>query len=132
MTKFIVGLILVVAAFLGGYVPEHMSVNKANSQITTLQQQLAEQKQARTLADFRNETAVLYTEVAKNNYSTASDHATKLFTGLQAFADQAPAPLKQKLEQVLQSRDAIVAAIAKADPSSAGLVQSMFLGLQGS
>lgn len=132
MGKFIVGLVLVVAAFLGGFVPQHKSLSEARSQIASLQQQLAGERQARTFADFRNETALLYTDISKSNYSAAGDRATKLFTGLQQFTYQAPAPLKQKLENVLQSRDAIVAAIAKADPSSAGLVQSMFLQLQGS
>jgi hypothetical protein len=131
-SKFIVGLVLVIAAFLGGFVPQHMRLSEARSQIVLLRQQLADQQQASALADFRNDTALLYFDLSKSNYSVAGARATKLFTDLRQFTDQAPDPLKQKLEHVLLSRDAIIAAIAKADPSSATLVQSMFLELQGS
>jgi hypothetical protein len=130
--KFIIGLILLIAAFLGGFVPQHMRLSEAESQIVSLRQQLDGQKQATTLADLRNDTALLYNELSRSNYSVAGDRATKLFTALRQFTDQAPDPLKQKLEHVLLSRDTIIAAIAKADPGSAGLVQSMFLELQGS
>jgi hypothetical protein len=66
------------------------------------------------------------------SFSFAGGRATKLLTNLRQFTDQSPAPLKQKLEHVLMSREAIIAAIAKAEPPSANLVQSVFLELQGS
>ena len=57
--------------------------------------------------------------------------ASKLFTNLRKFANESPEPLRQKLEGVPAGRDVINAAIAKADPAAAGLIQSMFLQLQG-
>ncbi len=129
--RIIVTASLVVLALLVGFVPEFMQVSTANSEIVVLRQQLAQEKQARALADFRNAAAVLYTETAKSNFSTAADEASRFFTDLRRFTDQAPEPLRQRLNGVLANRDPIIASIAKTDPGSATLIQSMFLQMQG-
>ncbi len=129
--KIIVGAILVLIAFLAGFVPEFLKSSSAKSEIADLKHQLSEEKQARTVADFRNAAALLYFEVSKSNFATAGGQATKFFTDLRQFTDQAPEPLNQRLNRVLANRDAIIAAIARADPSSATLIQSIFLQMQG-
>lgn len=129
--RIIVTASLVVLALLVGFVPEFIQVSTANSEIVVLRQQLAQEKQARALADFRNAAAVLYTETAKSNFSTAANEASRFFTDLRRFTDQAPEPLRQRLNGVLANRDPIIAAIAKTDPGSATLIQSMFLQMQG-
>lgn len=129
--RIIVTASLVLLALLVGFVPEFIQVSTANSEIVALKQQLAQEKQARALADFRNAAAVLYTEAAKSNFSTAADEATRFFTDLRRFTDQAPEPMRRRLNGILANRDSIVAAIAKTDPGSATLIQSMFLQMQG-
>lgn len=129
--RIIVELVLVLGAFLVGFVPEFLKLSTAKSEIAELKQQLDQEKEARTVADFRNSAALLYVQASKSNFSTAGDQATKFFTDLRRFTDQAPDPLRQRLNSVLANRDAIIAAIAKADPASATLIQSMFLQMQG-
>jgi hypothetical protein len=129
--KIIGGLTLVLVGFIVGYVPQNTQLSGARSQVADLTQQLSAEKQARALADFRNSAALLYNEVAKNNFSNAGEQSTKFFTGLRAYTDQSQPPLRQRLEEVLASRDPITAGIAKADPATAALVQAMFLQMQG-
>ncbi|MEP7362965.1 MAG: hypothetical protein ABI972_06895 [Acidobacteriota bacterium] len=124
-------LIAGLAGYAAGYLPQHSELSAANTQLSQTAKQLSEEKQARALADFRNSTALLHTEVSKSNFSTAGESASKLFTSLRTFTNEAPEPVRQRLESVLGGRDAIVAAIAKADPAAAGLIESMFLQLQG-
>ena len=129
--RIIVELVLVLVAFLGGFVPQYLKLSTAKSEIAELKRQLNAETQDRTVADFRNAASLLYFETSKRNFSTAGDQATKFFTDLRRFTDQAPDPLRQRLNRVLTNRDAIIAAIAKADPASSTLIQSMFLQMQG-
>ncbi len=129
--KFIVGLILLLIGFIAGYLPQNGQLSEVKSQLADLKQQLSGEKQARTMADFRNGAALLYNEVEKKNFSKAGEMATRFFTDLRAYANQTQDPLRQQLEGVLAGRDSITAEIAKADPAVAGLIQAMFLQLQG-
>ena len=80
---------------------------------------------------FRNRAALLYVETTRNNFTVALDMASKYFRDLRAFTDQTTdSTLKQELGNVLISRDAIIAGLAKADPAIGVQIQELFLKLQ--
>jgi hypothetical protein len=130
--KIIDGAILVLIVFLVGFAPEFLKLSNAKSETAGLKQQLSEEKRARTIADFRNATALLYTEASKNNFSIAGDQATSSFTDLRQFADQAPLPLRQRLNSVLARQPRYrCPGPRQGRPASAAVIQSMFLQMRG-
>ena len=129
--KMIGGLVLLLLGFLGGFVPQYSRVSKTTQENQDLRRQLDAAKKAAAINNFRNRAALLYTEAEKNNFSVASESASKFFTDLRAFASQSPdAPLKQNLEDILSVRDAIIGGLAKADPVATAQIRELFLKMQ--
>lgn len=131
MTKIIGGLVLAVLGFLAGFVPQYNRASGLDTKNSELTKSLGDERQARSLSDFRNRSARLYFELSKSNFDTAGEQASQFFTDLRQFTNQTSEPMRQRLEKVLSSRDTVVARIAKADPASASLLQSIFSELQG-
>jgi uncharacterized membrane-anchored protein YhcB (DUF1043 family) len=134
----ITALVSLVLGFLIGFIPEHMTNSKLNEQIATLTQgkqdtqgQLGQTQAELTLSNFAVRSAMVYTDAEKNNYSDASAKASSLFTDMRAFSGKTQdQQLKQQIDQVLNGRDATIAALAKADPVVKGRLQEMFLKVQ--
>ena len=129
--KLIVGAILLLVGFLCGFIPQYERVSTLTQTNQDLRHQLDAAKRAESVNSFRNRAALIYSVAAKNNFSLASESASKFFTDLQEFATQsADVSLKQNLEEVLSSRDAIIGGLAKADPTVAAQIQELFLKMQ--
>jgi hypothetical protein len=129
--KLIVGAILLLAGFLCGFIPQYERVSTLTQMNQELRNQLNAAKRAESVNSFRNRAALIYSVAAKNNFSLASESASKFFTDLQEFATQsADVSLKQNLGEVLSSRDAIIGGLAKADPTVAAQIQELFLKMQ--
>lgn len=134
--SIIVGLIL---GFLGGFIPEHMQSAKLAAENALLDHKLAgsqtvvqQTQNALTLSNFAVHAAVLYTTAEKNNYSVASTEASSLFTDLRNYTDSTQdQTVKTKLTQVLNERDATIAALAKADPVVKAKLGQIFVDLAG-
>ncbi|MGB7549045.1 MAG: hypothetical protein WBM14_14970 [Terracidiphilus sp.] len=122
---------LVIVGVLVGFAPTYFKLVAAHHEIDSLSQQLSVTKRAEAMDSFRNRAALIYTESSQNNFTVALEMASKYFTDLQAFADQAAdSTLNQELGNVLMSRDAIISGLAKADPATSGQIQELFLKLQ--
>ena len=129
--KIIVGAMLLIVGALIGFVPQHSKLTSAQHEVDDLRQQLDVSKRAEAMNSFRNRAALLYIETTRNNFTVALDMASKYFTDLRAFTDQTTdSTLKQELGNVLISRDAIIAGLAKADPAIGVQIQELFLKLQ--
>jgi len=128
--RLIAGAALVLLGFLLGFVPQYSRLSDSRAEATNLTSQLNVEKHGRRVADFRNRGAQLYFEVANRNFSSAAEQASKFFTDLRQFANESEGPTRDRLEKALQGRDAIVAAIAKADPNASTLIHELFLQLQ--
>jgi len=128
--QLIVGAGLTLAGFLLGFLPQYSRLSDARSDAASLTGQLTAEKKGRRIADFRNSAAHLYFEIESRNFASASEQASKFFTDLRQFTNQAEEPIRGRLENVLQGRDAIIAAIAKADPNAANLIRQVFQQLQ--
>lgn len=127
----IAGIAMLIVGFLAGFAPEYSKVTRANQEAQVLKDQLDACKRAEAIGSFRNRAALLYVDASRNNFSVAGEKASKDFTALRAFANQtSDANLKQALEDVLSSRDSIIAGLAKADPAVAATIQEMFLKMQ--
>ncbi len=128
--QLILGACLAVTGFFLGFLPQYFRLNDARSDAASLTGQLTAEKKVRRIADFRNRAAQLYLEVENRNFASAGEQASKLFTDLRQFTNQAEEPIRGQLENVLQGRDAIIAAIAKADANAATLIRQVFQQLQ--
>ncbi len=122
--KIIAGLILFIAGVLIGFVPQY-------SKLTDAEHQLEVSRRAEAINDFRNRFALLYFEIAKNNFSVALTMASKEFTDLRIFVDRtSDQSLKSGLTDVLSSRDSVIAGLAKADPAVGAQIQTLFMKMQ--
>lgn len=127
----IAGIAMLIVGFLAGFAPEHSKISRANQEAQVLKDQLDACKRAEAIGSFRNRAALLYVDASRNNFSIAGEKASKDFTAIRVFANQtSDANLKQSLEDVLSSRDAIIAGLAKADPAVTATIQEMFMKLQ--
>ena len=129
--KLILSVVVFLAGFLIGFVPERIKASRATNMNQDLRHQLDSANKAETVNSFRNRAALLYIETQKNNFSSASQQASALFTDLRQYQSAtADASLKQNLEDLLQARDAIIAGLAKADPTVTAQIQKLFLKMQ--
>lgn len=132
MKKTIIGgAVLFIVGLLIGFVPQYVKLVEAHHQIDTLRQQLDVTTRMEAIDSFRNRAALIYTQTSLNNFTVALDMASTYFTDLRTFTDQATdVTLKQGLENILSSRDAIIAGLAKADPTVNAKIQALFLEMQ--
>jgi len=114
-------------SFLAGWYPQHSERSQAESELNATSKKLQDAGRSLELAHFRNRAGMLWEQVERADYGAAGEVASKLFTELRTFANSLPAgELRQRLEGSLGNRDAITAALAKADPASKGLVRDLF------
>lgn len=129
--KMVAGLVLVLLGFFGGFIPEHQKLSRAMRANQGLRDQLESSKRAETVGSFRNRAALLYVEAEKQNFSVASEDASKFFTDLRTFTTQSTdVSLKRNLEDLLSVRDTVIGGLAKADPAVAAQIQELFIKMQ--
>jgi hypothetical protein len=127
ITKKTLGITALVCLLVGailGFVPEYNSKSHLEEKNFALTDQgEARQKTLRhtenelTLNEFALQAAVLSGDANSNNYSDASQNASKLFTALRTYEDSTnDSAAKQTLSDVLAMRDSVIAGLAKADP----------------
>jgi hypothetical protein len=123
----IAGGVLIVAAFLLGFVPQYQKANGLESRLAAGAQEL---NTARSQAQMREIGLLIgrvYLDVNQKNYGTASQSATRFFDQARAAAGQeTDANRKTFLQTALNSRDAVIAGLAKGDPAILGPVQDLF------
>jgi hypothetical protein len=103
--------VIVILAFLLGYVPSRISSRATEQQKIELEHKLK-------TAELGGQLAMASYEAGRNNYANAAQFSSQFFDGLREIigetGDQA---LKQKLQGMLERRDEINANLAQADPS---------------
>jgi hypothetical protein len=120
-TIYIAAGVLVVVAFLVGYLPGSRRGSALSAQLNIAHQQA-------DLAELRDLAGLLYLQASQKDYGLAATTSSRFFerTSQLALHSQLPGR-KQPLEDLLQLRDPITAAIAQADPSVLGALQALFL-----
>lgn len=113
MKKALFFIVLLIAAYLAGYWPQR-----------GLKDQLATAKSVTQTCRLQNELMDILDQVQSQNYGTAQQIAGQFFNDLHnQIDDPANAPFRQNLQAILDRRDAVISALAKADGSIAGTLR---------
>jgi hypothetical protein len=112
------GVLLLVGAFLAGYWPEHQRNQALEARVATLEQQLAaargELRIGRLLGDLLN----LMQVASQQDYGQAQALSSRFFDGVREEAAAASdGRSKDALAATLKLRDAVTAALTRADPA---------------
>ncbi len=119
----IIFLLLLAAAFIAGYWLSHQKLREAQDNLRTVSARLADAESRIRLCKLQNDLIALVRKTAEKNYGEAQAVSTKFFDEVVAEARQTEnQKLKSSLESILQSRDAVTAALAKGDSSARDLL----------
>jgi hypothetical protein len=123
----IVGGVLVVAAFLLGFVPQYLKGKALDNQLGAVQQQLNSEREKSQMDELGLLCGHVYLETNLKNYGLAGQYSTKFFDGVQAMMSQAPDSNRQLfLQETLAQRDAVTGGLAQGDPGTMSAVQDLF------
>ena len=124
MTKIALLLLLLIAVFLGGFLPERSKVNR-------LESDLREARQQATLAKLRDLSGLTYIQASQKNYGLASKTNAAFFDLVQELTSQtADAAAKKQYEEMLSKREKIAAQIAKGDAEVMNDLHPLYLKTQ--
>ena len=116
--RLVLWLVLLVAGFLAGFIPQYLRAQRGSAQLSNTEQQLASCRVEMQLSQLRDTAAMMYLETTRRNYGTAQDHSRRFFDQVQQATGQTADPaVKKTLDDVLKLRDPIIAALAKGDPA---------------
>lgn len=74
---------------------------------------------------------MMYVETTRRNYGNAQGYAQSFFDQARQLAAQTTDPGRKKtLDDVLKTRDAIVAALARSDPAALADIQSVLTSVE--
>jgi len=128
----IAALLLIVAAFLAGFVPQYRKAAALEQQLAGERTQMESLRTRLGLAGARDFAGILYLELTRKNYGIAQPRASALFDHIRGVVSSLPeGESKNSLHQILGRRDEIVSAIAKADPAVEGEVGKILEQLHG-
>lgn len=117
--KFILWAVALLAAFLVGFLPRYVEVRQ-------LRRDLAAARQQADFVALRDLLAQAYLEVTQNNFGTAGRYTTQFFDQAQELARTlSDRDRKRLLEEILPSRDAVTAGLAKTDPAVVAALQDL-------
>lgn len=123
----IVGAVLVVAAFLLGFVPQYLKGRDLESQLSAVRQQLDSEREKSQMDELGLLSGHVYLETDLKNYSLAGQYSSKFFDDVRTMMSQAPNSTRQSfLQEALAQRDSVTGGLAKGDPSTVSTVQDLF------
>jgi FtsZ-interacting cell division protein ZipA len=122
MTKtrvlLIVGAILIGAAYLAGFWPERRRLTAARTEVQTLQERVSESDARVRLGEILGQLLTVSDALDAQNYGDAAARASAYFDRVAAEAQVATSPaVRAVLEGVQQTRDAVTAGLARAEPA---------------
>lgn len=120
MKKGFVVIVLLIVAFLAGFVPQYIKVKR-------LANDLSATKQENDLAELRDLAGLAFVQTSQKNYGLAAATSNQFFIRTRAIAKVAPDTNESKaLEDLLGYQDKIAAELAKGDPQALGDLQILF------
>jgi hypothetical protein len=123
----IVGGVLIVAAFLLGFVPQYMKSKALDNQLGAVRQQLNSERMKSQMDELGLLCGHVYLETNLKNYGLASQYSTKFFDGVQTMMSQAPDSNRQSfLQETLAQRDAVTGGLAQGNSGTLSAVQDLF------
>ncbi|MGE0705923.1 MAG: hypothetical protein AB7F99_03970 [Vicinamibacterales bacterium] len=121
MTKtrawLLIGIVLIASAYMAGFWPERQRAREARDEVTLLQGRIAELEARGRLAEILGLLLRLSDSVVARNYGDASDQATAYFDRVSGeISASTQADVQTVLQSIHQSRDRVVAALARTEP----------------
>lgn len=130
--RLILWLVLLVAGFLAGFIPQYVKTRRSTTELSNTKQQLASCRVGSQLSQLRDTAAMMYLEATRKNYGTAEEHSRRFFDQVQQATTQAVDPtVKKTLDDVLKLRDPITASLAKGDPAVLSDLQLVLTNIEG-
>jgi uncharacterized protein (DUF2267 family) len=122
--RLLVGAVVIVIAFLLGFIPQYVKARNLESELRAAQQ-------ANTGAEIRDLIAQTYVQANQKNFGLAAATASRYFTRAREVANQTTdATAKSVLESVLTMRDKVTAELAKGDSAVLSDLQDIFTKTQ--
>jgi hypothetical protein len=120
-TKIIVIAVLLVVAFLAGFLPQHAKVAR-------LEKELGGARQENSLAQLRDLASLAYLQASQKDYGLAGGTSTRFFDRAREIANQTPESSGRKpLEDLLNLRDQIMGELARGDPGAQNDLQTLLV-----
>ena len=117
--KIIVVGVLLIVAFLAGFLPSYSKGKR-------LENELREARQENSLAQLRDLTCLAYLQASQKDYGLAAGTSTRFFDRTREVANRTPDSSGRKpLEDLLSLRDKITAELAKGDPGVLSDLQTL-------
>jgi hypothetical protein len=121
INKALISAIVLVVAFLGGFLPQYAKVNRLDTE-------LRQARLGNTSAELRDLVGLAYFQANQKNYGIAAGTTLRFFNRVREVASQTPdANARRTYEDLLMSRDKISAELAKGDAGVMGDLQDLFV-----
>lgn len=123
----IAGGALLLAAFLLGFVPQYIKRGDVQNQLDSTRQELTMEREKSQMDEIGLLIGYVYLETNLKNYGLAGQDAATFFDHARSLVSQTQNPnLRAYLQMALMKRDAVIAGLAKGDPSTIGPIQDLF------
>lgn len=121
------GAILVIAAFLFGFIPQYRKTTSLHEELTGAQQQLNAEREKSQMEKAGLLIGYIYLETNLKNYGLAGQSAPKFFDEVHAMANRTTnASWQALIPAVAAKRDQVISGLAKGDPATLAAVQDIF------
>jgi hypothetical protein len=119
----VTAIVVILAAYVAGYWPEHRRATTAETENLQLREQLSRASAQNRLAEILGLSLRLGDALAINNFGEASTLASTYFDRLQQEAAKQSADAGATLARLLRDRDTITAALARTDAAAAAALR---------
>ena len=127
----VVAVVLLGAAFLGGYIPEHRQRASAEMEVERLRNRLVVAEDRVRMSELLGRILTIGEVTARQDYGHAQNLSSAFFDAVRAEAATThDGQLRAGLTEALARRDAVTAALAKADPAALDILHTIELRLR--
>jgi hypothetical protein len=117
----LVTALLMLAAFLAGFLPNYIKGQRLASE-------LREARQESARAELRDVAGLLYLQASQRDYGLAATTSTRFFERTRELANQeSDTSRRQSLENLLSLRDQVTSQLAKGEPGVLNDLQELFV-----
>jgi hypothetical protein len=124
-------VILLAAAYLGGFWPEHQRLTTTRQALEEVQPRLASAEAKVRLGEVLGQQMRLADAIDARNFGEASGLSSTFFDRVQQEQGRATDPaVRSALDEVAATRDQVTSAIARTDPAVSGILRQQELALR--
>jgi hypothetical protein len=121
-------LVLLMGAFLLGFVPEYLKNRDLRSQLESPKKTIEELKQQLQMSELRDQASLMLIEISRQNYGLARDHAGQYYETLnQVIESLQNQALRKSLQDLASTRDSLTEALTTATPAALTAAQQIVM-----